>query len=138
MCLSRMSPWRTESTQMVRKHVGGGAVSVDFAVYEAFGRLRGKTALTLPKDLFLWCAAANLNRKYALSPGKTCEADFHLYPKDDPFAANQPRQDATSFSRSHKRRFRQAATNFAACLTSVISIHPSSRSAAIPAFSRRG
>lgn len=45
----------------------------------------------LPKDLFIWWASANLHREYAVSPGKMCEADFPLYPKDDPFAANQPR-----------------------------------------------
>ncbi len=48
--------------------------------------------LQLPKDLFIWWAADNLKREYAVSPGKICEADFPLYPKDDPFAVNQPRQ----------------------------------------------
>jgi hypothetical protein len=47
--------------------------------------------LQLPKDLFIWWAADKLNREYLVSPGKICEADFPLYPKDDPFAANQPR-----------------------------------------------
>lgn len=45
----------------------------------------------LPKDLFIWWAPAKLSREFAVSPGKMCEADFPLYPKDDPFAANQPR-----------------------------------------------
>jgi hypothetical protein len=48
--------------------------------------------LQLPKDVFIWWAAETLKREYAVSPGKTCEADFPLYPKDDPFAVNQPRQ----------------------------------------------
>jgi hypothetical protein len=45
----------------------------------------------LPRDLFIWWASDHLNREYAVSPGKVCEADFPLYPKDDPFAASQPR-----------------------------------------------
>ena len=45
----------------------------------------------LSKDLFIWWASTMLNREYAVSPGKMCEADFPLYPKDDPLAANQPR-----------------------------------------------
>lgn len=45
----------------------------------------------LPKDLFIWWAPASLNRVYAVSPGKMCEADFPLYPKNDPFAVNQQR-----------------------------------------------
>jgi hypothetical protein len=45
----------------------------------------------LSKDLFIWWASTILNREYAVSPGKMCEADFPLYPKDDPFAVNQPR-----------------------------------------------
>jgi len=45
----------------------------------------------LPRDLFIWWASNRLNRDYAVSPGKMCEADFPLYPKGDPFAANQPR-----------------------------------------------
>jgi len=45
----------------------------------------------LPKDLFIWWASNKLNREYAVSPGKMCEADFPLYPKGDPFAGNQPR-----------------------------------------------
>jgi hypothetical protein len=45
----------------------------------------------LNKDLFIWWASDNLKREYPVSPGRMCEADFPLYPKDDPFAANQPR-----------------------------------------------
>jgi len=45
----------------------------------------------LPQDLFIWWASTHLSSAYAVSPGKMCEADFPLYPKDDPFAANQPR-----------------------------------------------
>jgi hypothetical protein len=59
-----------------------------------FTRLPESTYLVrvqLPKDLFIWWASANLSREYAVSAGKMCEADFPLYPKDDPFAANQPR-----------------------------------------------
>ena len=41
--------------------------------------------LQLPKDLFIWWAS----REFAVSAGKMCEADFVLYPKGDPFAANQ-------------------------------------------------
>jgi hypothetical protein len=47
--------------------------------------------LQLPKDLFIWWAAGHLSREYPVSPGKMCESDFPLYPKDDPFAANQPK-----------------------------------------------
>jgi hypothetical protein len=59
-----------------------------------FSRLPESTyhlRVQLPKDLFIWWASANLNRQYAVSSGKVCEADFPLYPKNDPFAANQPR-----------------------------------------------
>ena len=45
----------------------------------------------LPTDLFIWWAANALKREYPVTAGKMCEADFRLYPKDDPFAANQPR-----------------------------------------------
>ena len=45
----------------------------------------------LPKDLFIWWASDQLKREYHVSGGKICEADFPLYPKDDLFAANQPR-----------------------------------------------
>jgi hypothetical protein len=47
--------------------------------------------LQLPKDLFIWWSSDKLNREYHVSPGKMCEADFPLFPKDDPFAVNQPR-----------------------------------------------
>lgn len=60
-----------------------------------FNRLPESTyhlRLELPKDVFIWWAANILKREYAVSPGKICEADFPLYPKDDPFAVNQPRQ----------------------------------------------
>jgi len=45
----------------------------------------------LPKDLFIWWASKRLAREYTVGPGKMCEADFPLYPKGDPFAANQPK-----------------------------------------------
>src|ERR1039457_2596255 len=45
----------------------------------------------LPKDLFIWWASDRLKREYPVATGKMCEADFPLYPKGDPFAANQPR-----------------------------------------------
>ena len=59
-----------------------------------FSRLPESTyhlRVQLPQDLFIWWASSHLSRAYAVSPGKMCEADFPLYPKGDPFAANQPR-----------------------------------------------
>ncbi len=45
----------------------------------------------LPDDLFIWWASTHLNREYPVRTGKMCEADFPLYRKGDPYAANQPR-----------------------------------------------
>jgi hypothetical protein len=45
----------------------------------------------LPKDLFIWWASNTLAREYPVRHGKVCEADFPLYLKGDPYAANQPR-----------------------------------------------
>ena len=45
----------------------------------------------LPNDLFIWWASTRLKREYHLSESSICEADFALYPRDDPFAATQPR-----------------------------------------------
>jgi hypothetical protein len=59
-----------------------------------FSRLPESTyhlRVQLPQDLFIWWASTHLSSTYAVSPGKMCEADFPLYPKGDPFAANQPR-----------------------------------------------
>jgi hypothetical protein len=59
-----------------------------------FARLPESTyhlRLQLPRDLFIWWASDNLKREYLVSQGSVCQADFALYPKDDPFAANQPR-----------------------------------------------
>jgi hypothetical protein len=59
--------------------------------FASLGPSTYRLRLQLPKDLFIWWAANSLNREYVVSASKVCEADFPLYPKDDPFAANQPR-----------------------------------------------
>ncbi len=69
------------------------AITAADASFE-FSRLPESTyhlRVQLPQDLFIWWASTHLSSAYAVSPGKMCEADFPLYPKDDPFAANQPR-----------------------------------------------
>jgi hypothetical protein len=45
--------------------------------------------LTLPADLFIWFEDTALRREFVVAPGTTCEADFPLFPKDDPFGTKQ-------------------------------------------------
>lgn len=59
--------------------------------FTSLGPSTYRLRLQLPKDLFIWWATNSLKSEYVVRAGGVCEADFPSYPKDDPFAVNQPR-----------------------------------------------